>query len=388
MCSSLRTPVHTHDVLPWGPPSTLGRTFNKKLEKNRMNTRFKKASNPGFAAPAAMNLLTTVIALTLTASAAFAQLPQPQGRLTLTSNTPVMTADVTSATSVYYTPYIGNQIPIYNGTNFVNNTFSQLTMMLNTTNQVSGCVYDLYVFLNSSTVTIGAGPAWESLSTCTTTTRGSTTGPTQLNGLWVNSASLTLTNGSSSYSSIPTDEATYVGSVYMTAAGETAMQFKPTAASGGTNNFLGVYNGYNRIPVKAYCRDSAGSAWTYNVATWRPADGASSNTNNRITYLDGLEQSFVAARYQTDIIANSTNSGRIGVTIDSTSATPGGSVSGPNTVGVAVPSIGQDFYYPMLGLHYVQAMEYAVNTTGAISFVGADLTGLGQDMLLTVEIDM
>src|SRR5271166_4678164 len=37
----------------------------------------------------------------------------PQGRLTLTSGTPIMQATVTGATSVYYTPALGNQIPIY-----------------------------------------------------------------------------------------------------------------------------------------------------------------------------------------------------------------------------------------------------------------------------------
>src|SRR5689334_1222868 len=36
----------------------------------------------------------------------------PQGRLTLTSNTPVMTADATGQGTIYYTPYQGNQLPV------------------------------------------------------------------------------------------------------------------------------------------------------------------------------------------------------------------------------------------------------------------------------------
>lgn len=41
-----------------------------------------------------------------------------QGRLTLTSGTPVTTSDVTAATTIYFTPYKGNRIALCGGTNF------------------------------------------------------------------------------------------------------------------------------------------------------------------------------------------------------------------------------------------------------------------------------
>ena len=100
----------------------------------------------------------TDIAILPTSSPMTSIYTAPQGRLTLTSGTPVMTADATAQTSVYYTPYQGNIVPIYDGTNMDSYTFAQLTMTLNTTNQTSGNIYDLFVFLNSSVVTIGAGP--------------------------------------------------------------------------------------------------------------------------------------------------------------------------------------------------------------------------------------
>src|SRR5260370_201197 len=68
-----------------------------------------------------------------------------QGRLTLTSNTPVMTADAVAQTSVYYAPYNGNLIPIYNGSAFFNWAFTQLTMALNTSNQLASSLYDLFI---------------------------------------------------------------------------------------------------------------------------------------------------------------------------------------------------------------------------------------------------
>jgi hypothetical protein len=167
----------------------------------------------------------------------------------------------------------------------------------------------------------------------------------------------------------------------MTGTGETSMQLQPAAASGGTNNVLGLYNAYNQVPLKAYCGDN--SYWGYSTASWRQADAS---TSNRITWLDGLQQSFVAARYQTDIIGSSTVTGRIGIDLDSITAPPGGSVSGPNTVGNAVPSVAQLMLYPQFGLHYVQAVEYATGST--VYFVGADLATSGQDMLLTLEVNM
>lgn len=37
------------------------------------------------------------------------------GRLTLTTGTPITTSDVTASTSVYFTPYKGNRIALFNG---------------------------------------------------------------------------------------------------------------------------------------------------------------------------------------------------------------------------------------------------------------------------------
>src|SRR5574337_954655 len=49
----------------------------------------------------------------------------PGGRLTLTSGTPVTTSDVTGATTVYYTPYLHNLIPLWDGQNWAPVEFSE-----------------------------------------------------------------------------------------------------------------------------------------------------------------------------------------------------------------------------------------------------------------------
>jgi len=62
---------------------------------------------------------------------------QPQsfcnGRLTLESGVPVSTSDQTAKTNVYFTPYLGNCIGIYDGTSWTLQTFSELTLAIGTT---------------------------------------------------------------------------------------------------------------------------------------------------------------------------------------------------------------------------------------------------------------
>jgi hypothetical protein len=284
------------------------------------------------------------------------QLPYtaPQGRLTLTSGVPVMTADATAQTSVYYTPYVGNLVPIESSTGVNVYTFSQLTMTLNSSYQTSGNLYDLFLFLNSGTVTIGAGPAWTS-----TTLRGTGAGTTEIqqaNGLWVNANTITLENGSSTYTGVPADQATYVGTVYMTANGQTGVQFSPTAAAGGSGAVVGLWNAYNRVPFFSIEKDST-SAWTYTTNNvWRAADNSSSNS---IHWVDGLQQTQVQATYEV-ACANSIvdDSTYIGVSLNSTTAAPHEQAQFAQNVANNQISISQSSRFnPQLGYNYVQAME-------------------------------
>ncbi len=308
--------------------------------------------------------------------------PIPQGRLTLTSGTPVMTADVTAATDVYYTPYQGNQIPIYDGTDMDTYSFGQLTMALNSSNQTSGNLYDLFVFLNSSTVTIGAGPAWSTApSSGSGGSRGTGSGTTQLamtDGIWTNANSINLTNGSTTYSSIPPGEATYVGTVYMTANGQTAVQFEPTPAAGGTNNYIGIWNAYNRVRAISVCADS-NTAWTYNSATARPLDGGSGNTKNRVHYVDGLGQTFARGKVATIAYSNvaATNC-LIGITRNSITNVDLASVfiNASTTAGLGATTFSvEESYPPSAGLNYIQGMENSPNAptaTVTFAFNGAE----------------
>jgi hypothetical protein len=337
-----------------------------------------------------MNLLKFVVALTLLATAALAQNTVfPQGRLTLQSNTPVMTSDVTGATTVYYTPYQGNLIPIYSGGGsgtWTEYQFSQLTLTISSTYQTAGNIYDVFVFISGGVPVIAFGPQWYS-----TSSRGTNYGSDiqQLDGIWVNTYGVPqgadFNNGSTLYStgSVPLYwGATYVGSVYITANGETGVSLKPSAASGGTNNVMGVYNAYNRVRTTAYSRDST-SSWNYSTASWRAADGS---TSNRISFLDGLQQSPVTGNYS---IMGATSGNGIGeyIAINLDGSTPdiaatmasSGSQPGANQYSVT------ETFYPQMGLHYIQAVEYA-SGSGTASFYGVNASQ--QVMALAVTLDM
>lgn len=283
----------------------------------------------------------------------------PMGRLTLTTNTPVMSADATAQSSVYYSPYVGEFIPIYSGASWAMKEFAQLTLSLDTSNHLSGSVYDVFVWNDSGVIKVGSGPAWTSA-----TARGTGAGTTELerkDGFWTNKNSITLKNGAGAGTTgIAANTATYVGTIYCTANGQTGMAFKPAPAAGGTNNILGVYNAYNRVLVTAACRDNTAS-WAYNSTTYRATNGSNSN---RVSYIDGLAEAAVQAR--TAVWSSGTSSSSItGMSRDSTSATPEMTAQ---QGGSAAQMVVIDSFSPSLGFHYVSSQEAtAANQT----FLGA-----------------
>ena len=294
-------------------------------------------------------------------AASLSQRPRttPQGRLTLVSGTPVLTSDQTAKTAIYYALHVGDIVPIFNGYFWEDRVFSELTLTLDSTNHASGSLYDVFIWDNDGTISIGTGPAWSS-----STSRGTGAGTTEIerkNGIWTNKNSITLKNGSGSGTSgIAANKALYVGTFYATANGQTGMAFLPAAAGGGTNNILGLYNAYNRVRVSALCRDNTAS-WSYTSATWRARNN---NNSNRVSFVDGLQQSAVTAEAGSAMTTSSGNGAAVGVALDSTSATPQGSVQ--NFVNAATR--GADSFAPSLGFHYVQALEQGA--TG-VTFYGA-----------------
>ena len=72
------------------------------------------------------------------------------GRLTLTSGTPVTTSDVTAATTVYWTPYNGSKVSLYDGTRWKLYAFTERSLSIPSSVYR---IYDIFLYDNSGTLT-------------------------------------------------------------------------------------------------------------------------------------------------------------------------------------------------------------------------------------------
>lgn len=304
---------------------------------------------------------------------------KPHGRLSLTTAVAVMTAGATAQTTVYYVPYIGQTVWVYNGTVWAPlSVGSQLSLALDSNSghtgyQQSGKLFDLFVYNVTGTATLATGPAWTN-----STTRSAAIA--LQNGIWTNSGTITLKfDATSSTASVTANQATYVGTMYATADGQTGIVFKPNAAAGGSANIVGLDNGYNRIPMASIERDSTAS-WTYATNTWRQMDN---NANNRISWVDGLQQKSIRSRVYLDVADTGTGDKfSIGVNLDATTGAPNvfGTIQ-PSANGQTFRNSSEENFTPQLGFHFLQAMEIA---SGGAS-VTLNASGVSQVLIIDME---
>lgn len=209
-----------------------------------------------------------------------------EGRLTLTTLTPITTADVTGATSIFFTPYKGNRITLWNGTEYVIDQFSEITIALGVL--TSGKPYDLFAFDTAGVVAFDAPLAWTNNTTRAT--------------------ALSLNNGNL----VKNGDATrrYIGTFYTTST--------TTTEDSHLNRF--VWNMENRVRRFVYVNDAT-LTWNPTLAgVWRQANA---NTANRIQGVIGWAETLVDISGFT--LASSGSTGQafnVGVGEDSTTAVP------------------------------------------------------------------
>lgn len=274
----------------------------------------------------------------------------PCGRITLATATPVMVADQAAKTTVYYTPYKGNTVPLYDGTNFINTTFAELSVATTDTTKNPAAigaskVNDWFVWSDSGTIRISHGPDWTS-----DTARSAGTALTLVNGIYLNNAS--ITNGPAA------SRGTYVGTTRSNGSSQMDWIFGSIAADGGPASHH-VWNMYNRISVTGMIGDSR-DTHNYTTATWR----AWNNVNlMRLGMVFGLMEDGVDLSFH--VLLQSSTIGTAlgaGIGIDSTSAwegTPTYTYTFTASAGVAFACPPSQFRgYPGLGYHYAQCLEY------------------------------
>lgn len=287
----------------------------------------------------------------------------PQGRLTLATNTPIMSSAQTAKTTIYYTPYIGGTIPLYDGASFIDTPFTELSVATTDTSKNPAAigaskVNDWFVWNDAGTIRLSHGPDWTS-----DTARSAGTGLTRVNGILLNDTA--ITNGPGA------QRGTYVGTTRSNSSSLLNFTLGGSSA-GGTEALLNVWNMYNRVIVGAHVTDNTAS-WNYSTNTTRPINNS---TGNRVSFVCGLAEDPVQVSLNARGASN-VNSGQLvtGFQLDGTTVFDKAWLTLVAVAGEQSSMCVQHNYPPQLGYHYVQALE---NSSAALSltFVGGIYQGL------------
>jgi len=251
-----------------------------------------------------------------------------EGRLTLSSGTPVTTANVVAATTVYFSPYTGNRISLYDGTRWTIYTFTELSLSLSgfTADKNS----DIFIYDNAGTL------ALERTEWTNDTTRA--TALAVHDGVLVKSGAITRR---------------YLGTIRTTG---TTGQCEDSEAK----RF--VWNYYNRVRRPFSCEESA-TSWSYSTSNWRYHNNSSAN---RVEFVIGVAEDSV----QAGMLGSFSGNGSMAMHLDSaTPTTPDSLIAYSNTA--TVSSIGA-FYEETVaaGYHFLAMIEWAAAAT---TFYGRDV---------------
>ncbi len=263
-------------------------------------------------------------------------------RLTLTSGTPVMTAD-TTGTTLYMTPYRGNRLALWNTTESIWEVFAFAEQSIALSGLTAGKTYDVFGYLNAGVFTFDL-VAW-----LTDTTR--TTAIVYQDGVPVKSGAL---------------ERRLIGSFRALSATQIEWKLGGTAA-GGVAASLGLWHANPKVrePVRGTVRDSTDS-WTYAVTAWRSANNS---TAMRVSLLDGDGSLSARATFTALGSPASAHYASCGVGLDSVTTLSAQSTAchvGSN--GVQDTGVATYSGTPGLGWHFLQALEARIQGASSITF--------------------
>jgi hypothetical protein len=163
-----------------------------------------------------------------------------QGRLTLESGVPISTTDQTAKTTLYFTPYNGDRIALYDGANWSASAFTEKSLSLS--GYTASTNYDIFIYDNSGTLTL------ESCAWTDGTTRA--TALTTQNGIYVKSGNATRR---------------YLGTIRTTA---TTGQCEDSGFGNTTGSRRFVWNMYNQDDCENLTYDTTDNWTSTGNGTW------------------------------------------------------------------------------------------------------------------------
>lgn len=256
----------------------------------------------------------------------------PGGRLTLTTATPVTTADVNGAATVYYTPYIHDNIRLYDGTSW--RTVSFVEKSITMVGATASKPYDIWGYLSAGTL------ALEKL-------------------IWTDGANRATALAYQNGRLVKSGDATrlYLGTVYCNASG------------GQTDDSLlkrFVWNYYNRIDRRAYVEDA--NSHNYTTGAWRSWNN---NAALRVEFITGVLENPIGVSLNAQI-----ETSYAGAAIDATNTASFSAATAYNANAGVVRAGGRDLYYPAIGYHYIQITEYGLaGATEESAYLNVDIWG-------------
>lgn len=294
-------------------------------------------------------------------------IPQPEGYLTVVSNTPIITGDALSQTVLYYTPFYGAWAAINGGAGIIPYKFSTQMPLVLSSSQAANQIYDIYIIYNggtpgSGTPVIASGMAWTT-ATAGSCNRGSGGGTAQIgrdsvSGLYVNSQtqSMAYNNGSiSGTASVPAGGGVYLGSVWMDGINGQISCYR----SWGQNRKFGVWNCFNRSPIIMISGDST-TNWVYGTATWRPSNN---NSANKIQSFCGLPEEQINADFRQNFTVNTNGSIGIGFNITNGPFGMVGALGNATAQSIGATGAANFIASPNLGIQNFQMIEFAPGNT-------------------------
>lgn len=318
---------------------------------------------------------------------------KPQGRLTLATGVPVLPAAGgygsgeanAAATTLYYTAFEGQYVPIWDGNTWQVKQFAaDLSLALDanaghTQYHQALKAFDVFLANDNGTLRLVTGPAWTtagnyvSAGSLTTGTAARAAAISRVNGIVVNTSSMTGRYGSVSGNTITVaaGQGTYVGTIWIDA---TDGQLSCHVAF-GQNRKWGVWNAYNRKLTSLLIGDTTvtwAGAGTNVFRAWR------GQTANSGTVVSGLAEDYVNAATRLSAQAASgggTSSSSIGIA----SLTVASGIVGVFAVssGTTTPAGGCVSDYrlaPFLGCQAFTALE-KTDAANTLSVVGAGPAG-------------
>ncbi len=257
-----------------------------------------------------------------------AELGLPQGRLTLESGIPISVSDVLAATSLFYTPYNGHRVVIWNPSTMVWEGWELTEIEFDLTGLTADKNYDVFIYNDGGSLDLDL-EIW-------------TDDSTRAVSLDVEDARLIKS----------TDGMLYLGTIRITG---TTGQCEDSLA----RRF--VWNNYSRVLRQGKVED--GTDHSYNSTVDRYYNNDSTNI---IELINGLVDYFyILSAYGqiTTSSSNSTNRGRVGLGLNVVGVTYG--IFGGGSVGIQEGGGELDNVSPTLGYNFITLCQDSFGAANA-----------------------